>query len=80
MATSLNYLLFLGFFLYWFLIDAGGLPALKRPKHTKDLRTFQSGEKKTCNWHQNVFPRQLKKANERCESEASGVNTKNCPY
>lgn len=31
--------------LYWFIIDAGGLLALKYPKHTKDLRTFQRGEK-----------------------------------
>lgn len=58
----------------------------KLPACTKDRETFQSvgeggaktGKMKLALKH---FPKTSgNKANERCESEASGVNTEKCPY
>lgn len=52
---------------------------MKLPRSTKDLRTFLCG-KKTSEIGGEMFSQDRRKANERSESEASGVNTKKCPY
>lgn len=51
---------------------------MKLPISTKDLRTFQCGKNPEIGGE--MFSQDRRKANERSESEASGVNTKNCPY
>lgn len=73
-----------------FFTDAQGLLAQKKlPGCTKDRETFQSvvvvvgGETKTGKMKLALkrFPETSgNKANERCESEASGVSAEKCPY